>query len=158
MLQDQQLVGGTGGIGGTGTARFQTSQLGTGTVAVSVGGGAQTSGNGGDVTLNALLDIRTEGNNAYGVLAQSIGGGGGLGFIQEGVPASYVLGARTATQSNGGVVSLTLADGSTITTSGAGSARRGGGLWQPRPFCSTAAAAAAAAAAKAQPGPFLQPL
>ena len=117
-----QSVGGGGGIGGTGTARFQTSQLGTGTVAVSVGGGAQTSGNGGDVTLNALLDIRTEGNNAYGVLAQSIGGGGGLGFIQQGVPASYVLGARTATQSNGGVVSLTLADGSTITTSGAGSA------------------------------------
>lgn len=120
-----QSIGGSGGIAGAGTARFQPTQVGTGVISVSVGGNPVNNGFGGSVTVNnALLNVATSGINAFGLLAQSIGGGGGLAFVQQGVPATYMLGGRTgqfAVTNNGGAVNVALADNSRIVTSGAGS-------------------------------------
>jgi len=51
----------------------------TGTVAVHVGGGAGQSGSGGSVAVTDKASIQTAGAEAFGIEAQSIGGGGGNG-------------------------------------------------------------------------------
>ena len=67
--------------GGGGSGRFAiTGGISRNDVGASIGGSGKGGGAGGEVTLNntaALVD--TSGNHAYGVLAQSIGGGGGDG-------------------------------------------------------------------------------
>jgi hypothetical protein len=63
-----QSIGGGGGNGG-----------GTGKGGITVGGRGGASGDGGAVTINNDGTIRTFGNDASGLLAQSIGGGGGNG-------------------------------------------------------------------------------
>ena len=65
-----QSVGGGGGIGGVGTIGA------TGTV--GVGGKGTSGGNGGKVTVSQVGDITTYGSAAYGIFAESVGGGGGL--------------------------------------------------------------------------------
>ncbi|NYT81462.1 hypothetical protein H0A70_08160 [Alcaligenaceae bacterium] len=66
-----QSVGGGGGTGGV------ASGVGVG-LAVALGGAGGEGGNGGGVTFNSTLGrIDTSGKHANGVLAQSIGGGGG---------------------------------------------------------------------------------
>jgi hypothetical protein len=64
---------GIGGGGGVGGANVSTSA----TVSVGTEGGA--GGKGGDVTVSAMAPITTHGGDATGILAQSVGGGGGLG-------------------------------------------------------------------------------
>lgn len=69
-----QSVGGGGGIGGmTGTVAGSLFSL-----SVGVGGNGGAQGHGGDV--HALNDgsIRTEAKHGIGILAQSVGGGGGI--------------------------------------------------------------------------------
>jgi len=66
-----QSVGGGGGTGGTGTLGF----LGT----IGVGGGGGAAGDGGTVDVKVAGDIATFGTAAYGIIAQSVGGGGGIG-------------------------------------------------------------------------------
>jgi hypothetical protein len=71
-----QSLGGGGGSGGFAI----TGGISRNDVGASIGGSGKGGGAGGEVTLNntaALVD--TSGNHAYGVLAQSIGGGGGDG-------------------------------------------------------------------------------
>ncbi|WP_374516742.1 hypothetical protein, partial [Brevundimonas sp.] len=65
-----QSVGGGGGTGGEGAI----GQLGQ-VVFSGVGG---SGGNGGDVTVTHTGDIVTNGFGAYGIFAQSVGGGGGV--------------------------------------------------------------------------------
>jgi hypothetical protein len=65
-----QSVGGGGGTGGEGTITAVGQMVFSG-----VGG---TAGNGGDVTVVNTGLIQTEGYGAYGIFAQSVGGGGGV--------------------------------------------------------------------------------
>jgi hypothetical protein len=96
--------GGTVGLTLTGGSRLNTAGAGShAVVAQSIGGGggiagdtsqvlqlnpngwsgrpadSNTSGNGGQVSVSVDASINTTGNNAFGIVAQSIGGGGGLG-------------------------------------------------------------------------------
>ena len=88
-----------------------------------MGGKGGGGGNGGTVTLYSSGPISTAGYNAYGVLAQSIGGGGGVG-ADGSVKAttSIALGIGTAgnggSAGGGGNVSVTTAPGDTIATAG----------------------------------------
>ena len=81
-----QSIGGGGGVGGTSTAKGAQGDL---DLSIAVGGSGGVGGNGGEINLNMLgqvsasnpqvltAQVVTNGNVAYGVLAQSIGGGGG---------------------------------------------------------------------------------
>ena len=83
-----QSIGGGGGMASLmsmapdsnsgGKAQSQTGLIpDTTLIPVTIGGSEGASGNGGAVTVNAA-SVFTSGIDAYGVLAQSIGGGGGL--------------------------------------------------------------------------------
>jgi uncharacterized protein YhjY with autotransporter beta-barrel domain len=65
-----QSVGGGGGTGGVGAIGF------TGTVGIGGTGGASGDGGAVDVAVNGTIETR--GASAYGVFAQSVGGGGGV--------------------------------------------------------------------------------
>ncbi|MEH6549857.1 MAG: hypothetical protein V7711_16005 [Pseudomonadales bacterium] len=64
-----QSVGGGGGNGGNGVGRFATQ--------LEVGGDDGAGGDGGEVDVDNIGDIVTEGAQAIGIFAQSVGGGGG---------------------------------------------------------------------------------
>ena len=64
-----QSIGGGGGVGGAGSVGAW------GDVTISGIGGS--AGDGGDINITHVGDITTEGFGAYGIFAQSIGGGGG---------------------------------------------------------------------------------
>ncbi|HWZ64866.1 MAG TPA: hypothetical protein VNX02_17745 [Steroidobacteraceae bacterium] len=72
-----QSIGGGGGIGGVTAA----TTGGGSSFKVAVGGTTGAWGPGGTVFVTTSGNISTGGNSAYGVLAQSIGGGGGLGTV-----------------------------------------------------------------------------
>ncbi len=87
---EAQSVGGGGGVGGD--ARAFTAQLGptptaeekkeaasNKSLSLSVGGFGAGGGDGGLVTIDQTGDILTTGGGAYGIFAQSVGGGGGAG-------------------------------------------------------------------------------
>ncbi len=78
-----QSIGGGGGIGGAGTS--SVNAFGTNAITVGVGGGNGSAGFGSDVRLvdGSVLDLQTSGDHAYGLLAQAIGGGGGLGAVVD---------------------------------------------------------------------------
>ncbi|KAB7647709.1 hypothetical protein [Polymorphobacter fuscus] len=85
---------------------------------------ASTSSDGGTVTVGApvantafgLGAITTSGRNAYGVFAQSIGGGGGL--VQGGNPSGTSFFGTGTMRGNGNTVSVTV--GNALSTSGIG--------------------------------------
>ena len=129
-----QSIGGGGGTGGTGSSL--SDELGpiTEQVNLTVGGNSGSSGVGAPVTIGlsssqtvpAVLTIATSGQNAYGILAQSIGGGGGFGFTApNNTNVTNTLGGQNvpagAGNSYGGDVNITLSAGSRITTTGGGS-------------------------------------
>lgn len=68
-----QSIGGGGGLGVTGSVEN--------TLDLAIGGRGGAAGNGGNITLELTggEGIITRGNGAHGIIAQSIGGGGGLG-------------------------------------------------------------------------------
>ncbi len=124
-----QSVGGGGGTGGNG----YMSNLGS----VSIGGDGGASGDGGDVVVTNNGDITTEGYGAYGIFAQSVGGGGGVagdttvGVEQWGVDVP--TGGPPATDGSGGDVTVTSAGNITLKGDGcigivAQSVGGGGGL------------------------------
>lgn len=121
-----QSIGGSGGNGG-GAVQLSTGAL----VAVStaVGGAGSGAGNGATATLNGSGAITTSGDNATGVLLQSVGGGGGNGgtsvagagqFGIAGVAAATTVGASAGGGGNGGLVNSDF-DGSVTTTGAAAS-------------------------------------
>ena len=93
--------------------------------ALKFGGAADASGAASAVTVDARGSITTKGTDAYGVLAQSIGGGGGFILspstnIERGaIDEVFGEGVRGG---DGGAVSVTARSGARITTSGAGAA------------------------------------
>jgi len=114
-----QSIGGGGGVGGQGSsASFGVGSV-TPSVDLSVGGGSGSSGDGGTVTLNGdTVQITTSGWASYGILAQSIGGGGGLAWQPADFPTSTATVGGNNSSGNGGAVSITLGSGSSIQTSG----------------------------------------
>ncbi|WP_147422702.1 autotransporter outer membrane beta-barrel domain-containing protein [Maricaulis maris] len=96
-----QSLGGGGGNGGfsvTGGLSFGTQAAAVG---VSLGGGGGTGNTAGVVTVNATDQITTEGDNANGILAQSIGGGGGNG-------GAAISGTITAGSSNAAGINVAI--------------------------------------------------
>ncbi|MEO7933116.1 MAG: autotransporter outer membrane beta-barrel domain-containing protein [Chthoniobacterales bacterium] len=82
-----ESIGGGGGNGGMsvagekaiGTKSSDTSPTAEKAVALSIGGSGGTGNKGGDVTVNNTGGIEVFGEKAYGIYAQSVGGGGGDG-------------------------------------------------------------------------------
>jgi hypothetical protein len=103
-----QSIGGGGGIVGDTSQPIQFNATGFHT--------ASPSGNGGAVSVSYNGSLATSGANAHGIVAQSIGGGGGLAGGPQGGFAGSVAGAN----GNGNTVSVTQAG--TLVAGGAGSA------------------------------------
>ena len=77
---EAQAIGGGGGSGGSASTLTASAQL---NVNVSVGGQAGVGGDAGDVTVQNPGQIVTQGADAFGLVAQSIGGGGGNGGMSK---------------------------------------------------------------------------
>lgn len=104
--------------GGGGSASFNVGVTYAGAneknmgLVVAIGGGTGEGGTGGLVTVNQTGDLSTAGRDAIGILAQSIGGGGGnagldFGFnVVDGASASISIGRRGGTGGDGGNVNL----------------------------------------------------
>lgn len=80
-----QSIGGGGGNGGFAVAGAAS---GGGTLSVAVGGAAGAGGGGRTVTVTTYDRIGTQGDHATGILAQSLGGGGGNGGMALAAGAS----------------------------------------------------------------------
>ena len=141
-----QSIGGGGGNGGS--SRAIALQLGEKptdadksaskknmSAAISIGGSGQGGGIGGAVTVANVGNITTQGGDAYGVFAQSIGGGGGTGgdghqgfegqlLLRKydrskfGRSLKFVMGGSGGASGDGGAVSAS--NTGTITTYGDG--------------------------------------
>lgn len=116
--------GGTGGAVEASSASWQSKAAAIPglleiTAGVSIGGAGGGAGNGGDVEVfhYATGDIITHGYGANGILAQSIGGGGGyagnatansegffyVGYSKDGKPGSVGTGAKVSVSSLGSI-------------------------------------------------------
>ncbi len=131
--------GGEGGEGALGINAWTTDEIAQGianlpgnftfipnftTVDMAVGGSGGAAGSGGDVTVTfgASSGITTSGKQAFGIHAQSIGGGGGNGGAgTSGVWAAASVGGLGSGGGDGGGVSVTFPAASQIKTSGEGS-------------------------------------
>ncbi|MCC6925260.1 autotransporter outer membrane beta-barrel domain-containing protein [Novosphingobium sp.] len=100
-----ESIGGTGGTAG-----------GTGGV-FTMGGSGGTGKTGGAVTVTSSATILTHSQDARGIFAQSVGGGGGSANTSGGLVS---LGGSGGSGADGGQVTITLGTGSEITTSGRG--------------------------------------
>ena len=123
-------VGGGGGVGG---ASISTASA-VGGLSITLGADGSSGGLGGSALLNNDGQITTSGNDAYGMFAQTIGGGGGFVAVtgQEidqstGISQSVTEVLRYAGQiqlsnpasgSNGGNAEINLYSDGKITTSG----------------------------------------
>ncbi|MDB5735473.1 MAG: Outer rane autotransporter barrel [Alphaproteobacteria bacterium] len=114
-----QSVGGGGGNGG-GAISGSFSQ--SASFSVGVGGSGDTGGFAQSVVLANDGAIATTGDNALGVVAQSIGGGGGNGgfSITGTLSGGYAAGISVGGKGNGGGAggSVNLSGGGGVTTSG----------------------------------------
>ncbi|GHB16202.1 autotransporter outer membrane beta-barrel domain-containing protein [Salinicola rhizosphaerae] len=115
-----QSVGGGGGVGGSGSSSQSDLRLDL-DLEVAVGGSGGASGNGGQVDLTTGTQLQTFGDRAFGIVAQSIGGGGGIGgAASTDSLLSVELGSDALGASgNGGQVFVDVTSGS-IATSGEG--------------------------------------
>ena len=102
---------GTAGIGRSGT--------------IGIGGSGGAAGDGAAVSITQTGDINTFGVAAQGIVAQSVGGGGGIaGNVDRGLGSGSLIGILPAlaqsggSAGNGGAVSVT--SSGDITTSGTG--------------------------------------
>ena len=127
-----QSIGGGGGSGGDSTAASYSGSREGGiaiSVAVAVGGTGGSGGTGGDVGITNEGLVATLGQDAYGVFAQSIGGGGGIGGAGDATASSsdakfsftssIGVGGKGGTGGDAGTVSL--GNSGAITTRGDGS-------------------------------------
>ncbi|SDX34582.1 hypothetical protein SAMN05444336_104365 [Albimonas donghaensis] len=106
-----QSIGGGGGVAGA--IEFDQLDVLPDVSTVSRGAGGAVS-----ITNNAAITV-TGGQNAIGVFAQSIGGGGGLGG-ERGANASFAGTTGLVSQSSGagGPVDITIAEGGSVTVGG----------------------------------------
>jgi outer membrane autotransporter protein len=112
-----QSIGGGGGAAGD-VVRGLANYLNVG-VGLAFGQGSGNGGDGGTVTILSSSNISTSGTGSNGILAQSIGGGGGVaGSLGNDLPVLSVLNfaGSTGGAGSGGVVNVT--ETGTITTTG----------------------------------------
>ncbi len=110
-----QSIGGGGGMGGFGAGVATGLGANALQATVSVGGTGGTGNSGGAVTVTQTGQIRTLGAVSWGILAQSIGGGGGNGALalsgaiggQNAKNATATIGGSGASGSHGGDVTVT---------------------------------------------------
>ncbi|MGE8686561.1 MAG: hypothetical protein ACN6PJ_05450 [Achromobacter sp.] len=128
-----QSIGGGGGVANFGSSAVNVPDGSSRKIAVQLGAtiaGPSTLGS-GTVQLTydqgATLDITTSGNGAFGILAQSISGGGGLVGVSQGVALDYsMIGVldysrdQYASPGSAGAVSIALPADTTINTVGTG--------------------------------------
>ncbi len=109
-----QSVGGGGGNAGDAKSKAST-------LAVSIGASGGIGGTGGKVEVTSSAGIFTRGQDALGILAQSIGGGGGTGSTTESKAEDFAI--AIGGSGGEGAVSDTVAviNRGTIITEGAGS-------------------------------------
>ncbi len=121
-----QSIGGGGGNGGDSTATSKAIEGGSGTIkiAISHGGSGGAAGNGGEINVvngqqaacpGCNGHIETAGKNAIGILAQSIGGGGGNGGAGNSSTGSPNFGGETGTTVD---VALSVGGGGGVSGSG----------------------------------------
>ncbi|TPE63088.1 autotransporter outer membrane beta-barrel domain-containing protein [Sandaracinobacter neustonicus] len=99
-----QSIGGGGGNGGGGDGKSSTSGGDNSTsisATITMGGTAGGGGDGQSVTATNLGSIITLGDSAFGVAAQSIGGGGGRGGGAAGSASGDFTGTATVGGSGG---------------------------------------------------------
>ena len=119
-----QSVGGGGGVGGGAVARAVAYGSKSFAGALSIGGKGGDGGDGGVVSVHQQGIVNTSGNAAIGVLAQSVGGGGGNGGLTHGdtradtANIAIVLGRKGGDGGDGGKVNLTQSDSTLIQTQG----------------------------------------
>jgi len=116
-----QSIGGGGGNGGVASAAGANSNSFT----FSFGGNGGSGNSGGGVIVSNAGSITTVGNSAFAIMAQSIGGGGGLGVGAIGADndaktkkyqINGTLGGSGGSGADGGTVTVT--NSNTITTKG----------------------------------------
>ncbi|WP_281032980.1 autotransporter outer membrane beta-barrel domain-containing protein [Mesorhizobium sp. M6A.T.Ce.TU.016.01.1.1] len=108
-----QSIGGGGGYGGTVSA----DTAGDNSIALQLGGFGGNGGNGGEVDVTISGAIITHGERAHGVVAQSVGGGGGYGGDAKGKSSNALaIGGLGGNGGDGGDV--TVIRTGTITTTG----------------------------------------
>jgi hypothetical protein len=117
-----QSIGAGGGTAGDGF----TLSPGISTFAPDIrltAGGSGSAGDGGTVVFDSTqadMQLSTSGTAAYGILAQSVGGGGGVAFTQPGTAGQFKVGGTSGDTGNGG--SVTVDPGAiAISTTGIGS-------------------------------------
>ena len=123
-----QSVGGGGGSGGAASSTDKAANDTPVQASLAVGGQGGAGGAGGPVTVTNGTGgtILTQGVAAFGIFAQSVGGGGGEGSLAGTVNGSLQslgmgIGGNGGGGGDGGVVTVTTGDGangSTITTTG----------------------------------------
>ena len=119
ILQD--LASQVSNLSDVAAAYQQALSSASGTVALNLGGSSSASGDGGPAIVNASGLISTSGDNAFGIVAQSLGGGGGLAADGAGLDMSLaVSGTLGGGSGDGGKTAVTLTSGS-IATTGIGS-------------------------------------
>ena len=108
-----QSVGGGGGSGGFSVAGSISAE--SAAVGASIGGSGGSGGNAGAVRVTSSGQIDTFGDHSDGILAQSIGGGGGdgafsvAGGISKGPSLNFAIGGSGGNGGSGGAVSVTSA-------------------------------------------------
>ena len=117
-----QSIGGGGGIGGAGSRESAADDDDDShDLALAVGGSGGAAGNGGIVDVTFGTKVTTTGDRAYGLVAQSIGGGGGMAGAGDGGKLSSVaFGGSDGANGDGEKVSVSLNAGSSISTTGDG--------------------------------------
>jgi len=106
-----QSVGGGGGIGGAGSSLFAGIRKTSKQWSLTAGGNSGSGGDGGTVQLqqwenNAILNVTTQGDYSIGLLAQSIGGGGGMINVQPTADVVMVNLGGQMSSGNGGEVTI----------------------------------------------------
>ena len=120
-----QSVGGGGGSGGFALSMaFSGGETVSGAFALALGGSGAAGGLGGEVDVNSGGAIQTDGQFSTGLVAQSVGGGGGTGGWTVAVSGSGAggvsgsvsvgVGGSGGVGGNGGVVDATF-DGTILT-------------------------------------------
>ncbi|WP_346911946.1 hypothetical protein [uncultured Roseibium sp.] len=118
-----QSVGGGGGIGGASSGGVLGLSIGA---SVHLGGGSGSGSDGGTVMVTKGGSVMTQGAHAIGVLAQSVGGGGGLvgtGELTVGVGLDQNIHLDSGGSGAGGTVTVSdegLSTPLNVTTSGKG--------------------------------------
>ncbi|NMK46991.1 autotransporter outer membrane beta-barrel domain-containing protein [Achromobacter sp. Bel] len=109
-----QSIGGGGGMAGSGSPKARGQ--------ISLGG---TNGYGGDIliTSGSWANIQTQGDSAYGLVAQSIGGGGGIAMVgsagSAAVPGSQQFSMTAGnTSGNGSAGAIEITTGLDLNTYG----------------------------------------